>query len=585
MRQLALLALLAGGCLQVPSAPGVECSSSSDCDSGETCSEGVCYGGPPPGTFAASIAAPSSLESVIGTEIASLPLPGDGSFGDLALETPVTISGRVEAYCADNQLCTNNSVGAQIRLTRPSRIPGAPALRFSGESKADLPRGSDSFSILVPRTGPNDPPWTVTIDPNGGGDAPAMDGGTAPAELVPPKHLTLTATESIEHQTYTLGVPDPVTITGIVRDAFQTPLGQYRVVALGRWEGETTPTEVSTVDFTPDGSYSLTVADGVMGPLEVVARPFGEGDVSPTLHRANVELQTQTLNLAQPAGLGQRRTMNIPVEILESAGELKTLSGVRVVVTGSVTSTADPNLRAVVSVDVTTAEDGVAHLALLDGAALAQTYVMRLVPPAGSPYGVIDNGTIAAEPMSVRLPSRVAVRGTVLDVDGNPVAGVSVTARRSLRFLWSVLPDAQAFLDEIPASTGLTTEAGDFVLWVDPAIAATWGSYDLFFEAPMGSNAPSWWIAEVGVEHATNPSATSLGTVMLPDAARFHANIVDSNGAPIEGSALRIFQLSSNENACMDVPYPPAACAPSPIVLGQGESQDSGMLTLTLPRP
>src|SRR5690606_20998914 len=149
---------------------------------------------------------PATREDLIATELAPLELPADGWLGEIQLEAPVTISGRVEAYCASaNQSCSTLSIGAEVRVTRPARFPGGPALRFSAQSVADTPRGTDSFTLRVPRTRPGDPPYIVTIDPDGGGQEPAADGGTDPAELVPPRRFTLYATENVEHQTYTLG--------------------------------------------------------------------------------------------------------------------------------------------------------------------------------------------------------------------------------------------------------------------------------------------------------------------------------------------------------------------------------------------
>lgn len=585
-RALLVLAVTAG-CLEVPSGPVQECVTHKDCDSGEVCSGGLCYGDPPQGTFAATLSAPSSLDHVVATELATVSLPADGWLGEIQLEAPVTISGRVEAYCATgNQTCSTLSIGAQIRLTRPSRIPGAPALRFSVQSKPDLPRGTDSFTIRVPRTLPSDQPWSVTIDPDGGGEAPAANGGTDPAELVPPRKLSLAVTDDLEHQTYTLGGPDAIVITGNLRDAFQSSLQKYRVVALGRWAGETNPTEVSTVHFSTDGTYSITLAENVMAPLEVIATPFEDNDVSPTLRLQNVDVANQQANLTQPSGLGQRKELDIPIQALTSDEGVKNISGVRVIVTAEVDSTLSVDLVAVFRTETTTTEDGIAHLSVLDGPALTGKYQLRLVPPASSPYGVIYNGTInfaALEP--VRLPSRVKLRGQLVDINGAPLAAVSVTARRSQRFLWSVADADQAFLDEIPAATALTPESGEFVVWVDPAVADTWASYDLLFETAVGSPAPSWWLPDIALPRVTNPGTISLETITIPDAARLHAKIIDSNGAAVEGSDLRLFQISSNENVCMEVGHPPETCTPATVVLGHGESDDKGKLTLTLPRP
>ncbi len=589
--------LLVAGCLEVPTGPGQECSTSSDCDRGETCSEGLCYGNPPQGQFAATLSAPSTRDDLISTELASLVIPADGWLGEIQLETPVTISGRIEAFCnTGNQTCSTLSVGAQIRLTRPSRIAGAPALRFSVQSKPDLPRGTDSFTIRVPRTQPGDESWSVTIDPDGGGDKPAADGSTTAAELFPPRRLALSATDDIEHQTYTLGDPAPVVITGTLRDAFSNSLTNYRVVALGRWDGETNATEVSTVDFATDGTYSIEIADNVMAPLEIVARPFDENDVSPTLRLRNVNLASQQRNLTQPSGLGQRRVIDVPVQALAGSGEVKTVAGVRVIVTALVTSTLTDDLRAVFTKETTTNETGIARISVLDGPALVNSYKVRLVPPASSTYGVVDSGTLKLPAMgatstdpvtadAMRLPARVALRGTVVDSHGNALDGVSVTARRSQRFLWSVSDDDQAFLDEIPASTALTPESGEFILWVDPAVADIWGNYDLFFETPSSSPAPNWLVPDYALPRVPNPGTITLATIVIPDGARIHAKVIDKDGAAVEGCDLRVFQISSNDNVCMEVGHPPQTCPPATVVLGHGLSDDRGKLQLTLPRP
>lgn len=587
MKRLLAVASLLTGCLDVPEPPGMECRVSADCDNGETCTDGVCYGNAPEGVFAATISAPSMRTDVIATELANITLPHDGALGELQLETPVTISGRVEAYCAGSAMtCSQLSIGAQVRLTRPSRIPGAPVLRFSVQSKPDLPRGTDSFVIRVPRTLPNDEPWTVTIDPEGGGDAPAADGGTDPAELVPPRRLSIYATDDLEHQTYTLGQATPYVITGSLRDAFQNTLTKYRVVALGRWEGETATTEVSTVDYSTDGTYSITLAENVMAPLEIVARPYDENDVSPTLRLQGVEVGNTSRNLSQPTGLGQRKVIDIPVEVLTTDVGVKPIAGARVIATAESESTLTENLRAEFRAETTTGADGIARLALLDGSAFADSYKLRIIPPANSNYGVVDNGAIdLAAPASVRLPTRVAMRGTVLDVDGAPIAAASVTARRSQRFLWSVDPDDQAFLDEIPAATAVTTETGAFLLFVDPAVVDTWATYDLFFETPTGSAAPNWRMPDQDLPRQLNADARDLGQIVLPAAARFHAKIVAGDGQSVEGADLRIFQIYSNDTVCMEVSHPPDVCTPATVAVGHSESDDLGKLTLTLPRP
>jgi hypothetical protein len=209
-----------------------------------------------------------------------------------------------------------------------------------------------------------------------------------------------------------------------------------------------------------------------------------------------------------------------------------------------------------------------------------------VVPPASSSAGIIYDDPLALpQPAAIRLPQRVALRGNVVDIAGRPLGNVSVTARRSLRFLWSLAAPDQAFLDEIPAATAITPETGEFVLWLDPAVAETWGHYDLFFETPDKSPAPNWVIPDFEIPRIPGQMTISLGTVTIPDAAHLHGAVVDPDGGPVEGSALGIFRLSVDDSLCREVSNPPADCTDDAKVVGHGESDEAGIVRLTLPRP
>jgi hypothetical protein len=587
MRTLALLALLAG-CLDVPSPQGNECSVDSDCNTGagEACWEGKCYGDPPLGIYAATLSAPVAREDLIATELPQLALTSNGDLGDLKLEAPVTFSGRVEAFCTAQQMtCSTMSIGAQVRITRPSRIPGGPALRLIALSKSGIPRGTDSFSIHLPAMHTGDPPYTVTIDPEGGGDMPPTHGGKDPAQVVPPKHFQLDSESALEHQTYTLGT-NAVTISGVLKDGLGAALTKYRVVALGRWDSMSAPTEVSSVHYSADGTYSIAIAEGVVGTLELVARPYDPLVVAPELHVGNLDPYTQVKNMYAPTGLGSRLDVSIPIQARAGDGSVKPVSGARVVITGSTESSFTNGVRAVLVAETTTAEDGVAKLALLDGDALASSYRIRVIPPGSSSSGIIFNEPITLpQPMGLFLPQRVSLGGTLVDTAGKPLVDVSVSARRSLRFLWSLEATDQAFLDEIPAATAITSETGKFVIWLDPSVAGTWGHYDLFFETPEGSSAPNWLITDFEIPRIPGQMTIDLEAVTIPDAAFLHAKIVDGGSAPVEGSALRIFRLSDNDSVCREVTNAPIECSDDAKVMGHGESDDDGIVRLTLPRP
>lgn len=587
MKRLALLAFVSG-CLEVPRGPGTECSVDSDCNTaaGEACHEGLCYGNPPTGQFAATLVAPIEREELTSTEIPNFVLPADGYVGELQLEAPVTFSGRVEAYCGGSN-CSTNSIAAEIRLTRPSRFPGGPTLRLSAQSKAGVARGSDSFTILIPRTHDGDEPWTVTIDPSGGGDRPAGNGSTEPAELVPPKRIELVATGNLEHQTYTLGGAANATISGVLKDSLGSYLTDYRVVALGRWDASTAMTEVSTVDFVTNGQYSLMLSDGVIGPIKVVARPYSPNVVAPELHIAAVPPVTQQRNLSQPTGLGNRTEVSFLIKGKAGNGPVEPVSGARVIVTGSQEAAFAGAAAAYMRVEAITDDKGIAKVSLLDGMQLEATYRLRVVPPASSDLGIVYDANVAVESntMQVQLPARVRLRGRVLDVDGQPIADVSVTARRSLRFLWSLDPADQSFLDEISPSTAITPESGDFSVSVDPSLADAWGGYDITFQTPKGSASPNWLIPDLEIPRMASQTAVEIGDVRIPDAAYIRAKIIDLAGNPVEGTALRVYQLPTDNLLCMQASHAPLDCQIDARVLADGESDQRGIVRLELARP
>ena len=91
-----------------------------------------------------------------------------------------------------------------------------------------------------------------------------------------------------------------------------------------------------------------------------------------------------------------------------------------------------------------------ATLDLIDGAAILDSYRLSIVPPASARLGVLfDQKLVLASGPPLRLPARVLVRGTILNSDGKPLGNVAVTARPSLRFLWTLEAIPQAFVSSI----------------------------------------------------------------------------------------------------------------------------------------
>jgi len=256
-------------------------------------------------------------------------------------------------------------------------------------------------------------------------------------------------------------------------------------------------------------------------------------------------------------------------------------------VSGTTVTSFTTGVHAVMADEAIAGEDGVAHLSVLDGSALASSYRMSVVPPAASPFGIIFGSSVplTSATTSVRLPPRLSIGGKIVDSTGRELAGVSVTARRSLRFLWSLEDTEQAFLNEISAATTTTEEDGNFLLWVDPAVGSAWGHYDIYFEPPEGSTAPRWTIPDFEIPRIPDQTAISLDTVTIPDAAYLHGKIVDGAGRNVLGSTLRLFLLSPDDSVCQEVFNAPEECADDAKVMGQAQSDDNGIVRIKLPRP
>ena len=594
-----------GACLSVPSQQKPACKSSSDCNSaaGEVCDEGVCWGNPPMGSFAAALGPPSDRADVVPTELPLLSIPDDGWLGDLVLDQPVTFSGRVEAFCMAPTTCTDGSLPATITVTRDSLFRGGPGFHAIVDAKDGVAAGNTSFSLGVPRTNDADPDYIVTIMPDGRAPGPPNDGSVAPAELAPPLRMHLRAPSDLAAMTITLGKADSPVITGALTDGNNHALASYRVVALGRWDANEAPTEVSTVDYTGTaGTYSITLADGITGNVEIVATPYDSSVVAPALHLTNVPATSSNKPLSAPVTLGSQRPVQMAIVGVSGSGEIAPIPGARVIVSSTYTPSIAGATRAELDAEVTTDDHGLANMTLLDGSAFAGGYTLTVIPPIGSSLGVVYNQAwtfgqtdpvcqmqpqtcpSGASCSCIGLPARIAVRGTLKDTRGFPIANASVTATPSLRFAWSLPPGDQDFLTQIPAATAVTPDSGDFVVWVDPYLAGVWGHYDLSVEPASGADSPLWTISDIEIPRAGQPTLT-LGDVTVPDAANIHGRITDPTGTVVEGGELRVFSIVTDQSLCTQVSYHPSDCVIPAQLVGHGTSDNLGVTRLTLPRP
>jgi hypothetical protein len=591
------LAILVTGCIDIPQPPTPQCTVDTDCQTalGEVCSSGVCYGGPPFGSFAAVVAPPSDRSELISVEIPSINLPNNGDLSTFELVTPVTINGRVE--CATMK-CTTSSIAATILVTREPLFVGGTGFSAGTTSKDGLPRGTNSFAISVPRAHSGDPPYVVTIVPSGNGSLPPANGADSAAELAPPTSFTVTPTSDTNIDTKVLGTASSPVISGLLTDGANHPLSKYRVVARGKLSATAAQSEVSSVDYTTDGTFALTLADNAVGPISIVATPYDINVVATTLTLGGLEPKNAMRTLAAPANTGNKLVVSIPIEGLADDGAVKPVAGAHVIVTAEYDPPLSDSAIAVLSVEATTDDGGIAAFQLLDGMTLASSYKLSVIPPVTSSLctgaqaclgavfdTAVDLSTLAANVLPpVRLPPRVALRGRVVAADGTPAGKLAVTAHPSLRFTWSEQDAAAAFLAEIPAPTGVTADAGDFVVYVDLAIDGVWGHYDLTFDAPAGTTVASFTLPDVELPRVGTLTTLSLPDTELPNTARLHGTLVDPNHFAVSGGELRIFQIASDTSLCGQVLYPPSNCVIPAQLIGHAASDDTGVLDLALPR-
>ena len=589
MKRALLLATALAGCLDVPSGPPQECTKTSDCDTanGEVCDEGTCYGNPPQGQYAVVISPPSSRKDLVPREMTMPSIASDGWIQDLALEKPSVIKGRIEALCVPPAACDRTAIATTITVTRPSSFKGGPGFKLVTDTDDTRDLTGPSFEMALPKTGANDQNYVVTVMPAGRGDEPSGNGET-PAQLYPPVRFSLNAKENSIQKLIQLGGANLPTIDGSVLSSVGGGLSHYRVVAMGRWEPGAPLTEVSTVDYTAaDGMFHLVLAEGLTGPVELIAKPPTSGTAAPTLHMFDVPSNTSSQRtLLQPANLGAAKTFAFPVKGVDGSGSIAGVRGARVKVSATVGSPATSQTVATFATEGTADDTGNVSITVLDGSGISSLYKLEVVPPASSNMGVLYDIPLqlSGAGLPLLLPTRIALRGKVLDHEGQPLEGVSVTARPSLRFTWSFDDGPQAFVSSIPASTTLTPETGEFALWVDPTIDGLWGHYDLAFDPASKARAPSWVTNDIEIPRDSSQTTVSIDEIRLPDAAAIRGTVLDPSGVEVEAAEVKIFRLSTGGALCSEVLNPPLSCPIPAVLQGRGASDTAGIVRLTLPR-
>ena len=601
MKQLAAIAfglgLGLGGCLAQPIDPGdrTECETTDDCrtGAGEVCEEGVCWGDPPAGQFAAVLGPAAVYNSVAATtELPALSFSADGWFHDAdggppTLANAVRVSGQVRTPCPPAlDGCTNSLVvPGQLRWSRPSRIPGLPDVTSSTTMSGPLNEGGGGagFEIYLPR--PVEPTtYTVTFTPS---TVPLGSGLPSPAAFLPPYRAEV--------------VLDPADEDGLVRDFMVPPARPERIItgrisqagatSLAGWQvraeaGDGTVQGAfvlaSNITLTSsNGDFTLVVVDDdEIAVVDLVLEPpgasvLGGEDGLPRVRVRDHVVVTQLSTIVLPR-IDRIIAAPIMVEGTDGSGAVDRVSG------ASVAARLDQQIGNVYLQHQTaaTTSDGVASLQVLLGAAdLPLHYEIDVLPgppsEMASIYGIdLDVADVVPAPPAIVLPRGTPLVGTVYDEAGFGLAGATVTASVSAATLCELSSEDLRIARGLAPVQTATDANGEFILFVDPDFDGVPLTYDVTVEPAAGTWAPRWTFQDQAV-------TTDHQTLFLPQAAHVRAQIVDPTAAAAPDTVVTIYEMTDKPAPCPLVAFGKSGLAVRRAI---ATSDADGVVRMILPR-
>ena len=597
------------GCIDAVDGGGAPmCHSTDDCDSGEVCDEGVCWGNPPSDVaFAAVLVPPPERGDLPLTAVASLSIAGDGTISGLRFPEAIRVHGRVLLACpqdggGDYDCGPEQSVGATVLVERAASFPGGPTLRRTITATAGVGPGQDAFSFLVPKDPSAEIRVTITPDDSAGGEE------ISPGELAPPRQIVLAA-DADQAVEWTLG--DPADLKAI-RGCVQNLLGNgadyagMQVSALGRWTELSPLVRASSRSVTDAaGCFALRVPIKMLDTFDIVVKPPA-GAILPTLRLYDEFVRDPSPEdtadhwidpLVMPSAPSPT-TFRLPVEAQGSAGGQVRVPGAAV----RFETRFEPPPGELRHIDITfTAEavtsdaeadsPGVATVQLYPGSEQNRIYTVQVVPPPDaqvhSAFGLqvpVGIGGSAQLLEAVTLGRRVALTGVAVARSGQPVVGAPVTADASsvLQVTLDQEP-AGLIIDQLQFPVATTDQDGGFLVWVDRQLVGESASYDIEIQPPAASGAPSWTFEGIAVP--SEGDALDLGELTLPEASYARGPVRDAAGERVAGAELHLYQLPADD-FCMRLVEPSGAtCNPPAQLRGIWASDADGTIRIVLPDP
>lgn len=444
-------------------------------------------------------------------------LPYDTTTRTFQIETApsVKLSGRLSLAPELAGLSLGN---ATIVATRPSRLSGRPDVSYQGsvtkqgEYSLDLPPNieGEQYTLRMSLDNKVVPPIVTRV---------TISRDTV-LDLVPPAPSTAATTEGTVLSA--LGVPMPsVEVSG--RD----PLTNQLVTTIG----------------TTDAAGKFLLVQGAQtgsGGLRLEAR------INETLHLERV------ISLATPTGTNKPEPIVLQLPALlnpvatsfrcvgiSSAGTETPVSGAQITARVDIIESGI-EVTAVHEVKGTTDADGNVSLPLYRGESTSRRYGVTILTPGTSPFRTTTTEIEASQTpggyAAINLEARPQVFGTIIDAKGAPVGGATVEPRQSSLITLTAAESLAALLQ--PSTT--TDSDGKFIMYLDP------GTYDFEIAPRFGSGLPRFWKTTETVEKATD-----LGLITAPKPARLVGRLVDSSQAAKPNVTVRIFELPSENAACL----------------------------------
>jgi len=604
----AFLAVLATGCLDEPpivDPEATQCSVDTDCDvvNGEVCDKGICWGNPDNDLqFAALLVPPSGRDDIVPTEILSLDVASDGTISNLVFGDYVTLAGRVILACQDDSvpdLCDDSvSTSAKLFIHRKSRVLGGPRYTRTVDVAPSITSGNAAFSIRLPRLQEGDDPYEITILP---GDTTPDVGSVTPAMLAPPLKVTVDGLQNELGVEWRLGDPEEhVLVAGRVLDAVGIGVSGLQVSAQGRWQLLSAMVDASSLATTDtDGIFTLYVPKDMQPLFDIVVKPE-PGTFKPTLRATNIAIiepkTPGTIVFVEDLRMPSHPTpvvFKLPIAGLDGTGTEIPVPGANVRL--ETTLPAESGTTATYVFQAATDENGVAEVRLIPGGQTNRVYTTQVISPPASTLASEFDLDVAVGPSDgttevldkVWLDHRIAVSGVVVNNDGIPIEGASVSAvvSNGLKLALSLADQTKVEGLQLPSVT--TDVSGEFLLWLDPLLLDIAAGYDIEIVPPATSDAPHWSLNDV--TFGTNANGyyenRELNNVTLPQASYARGAIVTSEGETIANAEVRLYQISTEYGICENAKLRGGMpCVPPARPRGVWQADEHGAVWLIMPR-